>query len=174
LQVVTTASPHNFEYLKSLGADAVFDYNSPTVVADIKKFTNNKLKYAMDCIAEGKSPQITVDAMSEEGGLYTSLLSLTTEQIAKFNPAVEARSVLAYTIVGERFTLGTKEFPAKPEDEAFAKKFWKITKDLLAEGKVKAHKLSVNEYGSGLDGVLKGMEAMKEGKVSGEKLVFTL
>jgi len=34
-EVITTASPRNFDYVKSLGAMQVFDYNSPTVVADI-------------------------------------------------------------------------------------------------------------------------------------------
>ncbi len=33
--VITTASPHNHDYVTALGADRVFDYNSPTVVADI-------------------------------------------------------------------------------------------------------------------------------------------
>lgn len=34
-EVVTTASPKNFEYVKKLGASQVFDYNSKTVVADV-------------------------------------------------------------------------------------------------------------------------------------------
>ena len=34
-EVITTASPRNFEYVKSLGAAQVFDYNSPSVVPDI-------------------------------------------------------------------------------------------------------------------------------------------
>ncbi len=34
-EVITTASPRNFEYVKSLGASEVFDYNSPGVVPDI-------------------------------------------------------------------------------------------------------------------------------------------
>jgi len=33
--VITTASPHNFDFVISLGAFQVFDYNSPTVVDDI-------------------------------------------------------------------------------------------------------------------------------------------
>ena len=33
--VVTTASPRNFEHVRSLGASQVFDYRSPTVVADL-------------------------------------------------------------------------------------------------------------------------------------------
>jgi NADPH:quinone reductase-like Zn-dependent oxidoreductase len=34
-EVITTASPGNFAYVKSLGATQVFDYRSPTVVADL-------------------------------------------------------------------------------------------------------------------------------------------
>lgn len=174
LQVIATASPHNFDYLKSLGADKVFDYNSPTCAADIRKYTNGKLKHALDCISEGKSPQITVEAMSGEGGLYTNLLNLGQDKIAEFNNAVEARSTLAYTILGEAFAFGPAQFPAKPEDEKFAKMFWAMARDLLEQGKIKVHKPSVNKYGQGLDGVLLGMDAMKNGKVSGEKLVYTL
>jgi NADPH:quinone reductase-like Zn-dependent oxidoreductase len=33
--VVTTASPHNFDYVKRLGASQAHDYNSKTVIADI-------------------------------------------------------------------------------------------------------------------------------------------
>jgi NADPH:quinone reductase-like Zn-dependent oxidoreductase len=35
-EVFATASPKNFAYLKSLGASRVFDYNSPTVISDLK------------------------------------------------------------------------------------------------------------------------------------------
>jgi NADPH:quinone reductase-like Zn-dependent oxidoreductase len=34
-EVITTASPRNFDYVRSLGADQVFDYNSPSAVSDI-------------------------------------------------------------------------------------------------------------------------------------------
>ncbi|KAK3320580.1 zinc-binding dehydrogenase [Cercophora scortea] len=34
-EVISTSSPRNFAYLKTLGATHVFDYNSPTVVDDI-------------------------------------------------------------------------------------------------------------------------------------------
>jgi NADPH:quinone reductase-like Zn-dependent oxidoreductase len=34
-EVITTASPRNFDYVTSLGASLVFDYNSPTVITDI-------------------------------------------------------------------------------------------------------------------------------------------
>ncbi|KAL9619116.1 MAG: hypothetical protein Q9160_006205 [Pyrenula sp. 1 TL-2023] len=41
-EVITTASPKNFEYLKRLGASHVFDYNSQTVVEDIIRACRDK------------------------------------------------------------------------------------------------------------------------------------
>ena len=48
------------------------------------------------------------------------------------------------------------------------------SRGLLEQGKVKVHRPSINTYGKGFEGVLKGMDAMRHGKVSGEKLVFTV
>jgi hypothetical protein len=71
--------------------------------------------------------------------------------------------------------LFTKEIiQASPEDFEFAKKFADVTTSLLAEGKTRPHKPSINEGGESLEGVLGGMQIMKEGKVSAKKLVYTL
>jgi hypothetical protein len=43
---------------------------------------------------------------------------------------------------------------------------------LLAAGKVKPHPMSLRE--GGLEGALVGMQAMKEGRYSGEKLVYRI
>ncbi|KAF7879130.1 hypothetical protein EAF04_000329 [Stromatinia cepivora] len=174
LQVITTSSARNFAYLESLGADKVFDYNSPTCSQDIKEYTNDSIKHAFDCISEGTSTEITVAAMSSSGGVYSTLLPVPTENVHKINPKVENKATLAYTAGGERFTFGGTEIPAKPEDYEFAKSFWELSRGLLAEGKIKVHKISVNKYGEGFEGILNGMQALKEGKVSGEKLVYTL
>jgi NADPH:quinone reductase-like Zn-dependent oxidoreductase len=41
LKVVTTASPKNFDLLKSLGADAVFDYNDKDTPKKIKEWDSS-------------------------------------------------------------------------------------------------------------------------------------
>ena len=62
------------------------------------------------------------------------------------------------------------EFPAKEEDFEFGKKWWGIAEKFLADGKVKVHPVSVR--GGGLTGVIEGLQEMREGKVSAEKLVY--
>ena len=52
----------------------------------------------------------------------------------------------------------------------FAKMFWGLSEKLLKDGKVKVHPLSVRP--GGLKGVLDGLQEMREGKVSGTKLVY--
>ena len=69
LDPITTSSPHNFDYLKSLGATEVFDYKSPTVGADIRKYTKNKLYYAFDCFSEKGSPAICAAALSSDSSV---------------------------------------------------------------------------------------------------------
>jgi NADPH:quinone reductase-like Zn-dependent oxidoreductase len=51
-EVITTASPTNFEYVKKLGASQVFDYNKPTVIGDlVNAFKGKTVAGALDCIA---------------------------------------------------------------------------------------------------------------------------
>jgi NADPH:quinone reductase-like Zn-dependent oxidoreductase len=154
--------------------DAVFDYNSPTCVADIKAFAKDNIAHVLDCIAKEQSIKISAAAIRPSGGVLSTLLQTNAEQVAAINANVKLNMTLAYTILGEAFTIRGHDVPASPEDYEFAKKFWDLSAGLLASGKVKVHRPAVNKYGSGLEGVLKGLDAMREGNVSGEKLVFTL
>ncbi len=49
-----------------------------------------------------------------------------------------------------------------------------MSRELLEHGKLKVHRISLDKYGKGFEGVLKGMDAMRKGEVSGEKLVVTV
>jgi len=174
LTVVTTCSPHNNDYVKSLGADAIFDYGSSTCSKDIKEYTKDSLKHVFDCISQGDSTKICVESMSSSGGVYSTLLPIPKDKVTSINDKVTVKSTLGYTVVGESFKFGPQEMPAKPEDYEFGKMWWELSRTLLADGKIKVHKPSVNEGGKGLEGAMKGMQAMREGKVSGKKLVYTM
>ena len=163
--VYATCSPRNFNLVKELGADHVFDYNDANSPAEIRKVTNNNLKLVFDTVATESSAKFCGDALSEDGGDYSSLLAVKVPR-----KDVKSRYTLAYTVIGEAFDFGATPIPAKPEDKAFAEKFLPVAERLLAEGKVRPHPQTVGA--GGLRGVLDGMQQMREGKVSGEKLVY--
>lgn len=169
LEVITTCSPKHFDYLKTLGASHTFDYNDPDVAAKIKKVSGNKLKYAFDCIAQGDSTKLCAESMSDEGGVYSSLLPVNTEGLRQ---DVEYKRTLAYTAFGRAIKAKSWEMPARPEDHRFAARFWKISETLFDSGVIKTWKTRV--IPGGLAGVQKGLVELQEGKVSGEKLALIL
>ena len=167
-EVIATASPHNFDLLRKLGADQVFDYKEPDVGAKIRKTTNDKLKLVYDCIAEGSSPGICAAAISSSGGHVSTLLPVKDFP----RDDVKTNFNLAYTALGEDFTLPPKyQFPASQKDYEFGSKFWKMTEGLVNSGKIRPHPVEVRK---GLEGVPQGLQDLKDGKVSGVKLVFTV
>jgi NADPH:quinone reductase-like Zn-dependent oxidoreductase len=172
--VITTCSPHNFDYVKGLGADVVLDYNSPTVVKDIKTAAKDDLKHALDCISLEESAKICVEAMSASGGYLAVIQPIPDELVKGINKNVTQRMTVAYTIIGEAFRNGPYQIPAAPQDLEFGKPFWELARSLLEQGKLKPHTPNVNPTGAGLEGVYEGIQAMRAGKVSGKKWVYTV
>jgi NADPH:quinone reductase-like Zn-dependent oxidoreductase len=65
--VITTASPKNFEYVKALGATSVFDYNSKSAVADIIHVL--RTKEPVGAIAIGNnSTEACMDILAQANG----------------------------------------------------------------------------------------------------------
>lgn len=176
LTVIATASPHNFEYLKSLGASAVFDYHSPTAAAaDIKALTHNKLKLAWDCVGSGA--ELVAGALSDvEESKFFAIMKVDEDAVHRINPKVDGpHFTLGYDVVGEEYMwIDNKIAPALPEEHDYIAKFVEIVPKLLEDGTVKPIRTFVNRGGSGFEGVLEGLQELKAGKVSGGKLVYTL
>jgi NADPH:quinone reductase-like Zn-dependent oxidoreductase len=163
-EVYATASPHNFDMVKKLGADHVFDYKESECGEKIRKATNDKLKLVFDCIAEHGSEKICAAAIGSEGGHYSGLLPGPLENFPRKD--VKHGWTFAYTSLGEAFS---KTVPANQEDYEFGVKFWKAAEELINSGKVKTHPTLVRD---GLEGVPQGLNDLKDGKVSGQKLVY--
>ena len=74
-KVVTVASQHNWELVKSLGASAAFDYKDPDVVSHIQKWAREEggapLKKGIDTISEKGSTEKAVAILGEGGRLIT-------------------------------------------------------------------------------------------------------
>ena len=166
-KVIATCSPHNNDFVKSLGADAVFDYKDPKCGQSINEYTNDSLKLVWDTISLEGSAKICSEAFSSDptGAKYGTILPVKLPR-----DGIETTFTFMYTIFGDGFTKAGKDTPAVPEDFEFAKKFFAITEQLLAEGKLKTHPAKVGP--KGLEGALDGMVDMKNENVSGNKLVY--
>lgn len=176
LTAIATASPANFEYLKSLGADAVFDYRSPTCGADIRAFTQNKLKFAWDCFGGGEA--ICAAALSDSERSTFGAINIdntNAEVLKKKNPLADSPYItVAYDAFGEGWTWKGTTAPPKVDEMEFAAKFVEISQGLLETGTIKPVRATVNRGGVGLNGVIKGLDELRAGRVSSTKLVYTL
>jgi NADPH:quinone reductase-like Zn-dependent oxidoreductase len=94
--VITTASEKNHAYLKSIGADAVFNYKDPKVGQNIRAYTEGKLKIALDCISEKDSSQKISDSLSPEGGKVS-----VNSPYETIRPEVEVEMSIVYTLLGK-------------------------------------------------------------------------
>lgn len=175
MRVLSVNSPHNDELVLSRGAEKTFDYSdAKKCIADIKNYTNDRVRWVFDCISEGSSVEICGGCVSDAtGGKITTLLPVKREDIARKEQDVDLAHTLAYTVTGEEFTFAGQKVPASNDDYEFGKLFWKLTEKLLQEGKVKPHPIEVGN--GGLEGVRDALEKMRDGKgPSGKKSVFNI
>ncbi|EHK26390.1 uncharacterized protein TRIVIDRAFT_55711 [Trichoderma virens Gv29-8] len=174
--IVTTCSPQNFAYVNSLGVDVVFDYtDAERCIADIREFTQGQLRLAWECVANPATASICARALStNEKSDYSSLLPINPKDIMAINSNINVRTSVAWMCLGER----TEEFgavsEANHEEYEFGTAFFDLSRELLADGKLKPARQSVNATGGGLAGALKGIEECRYGNVRGAKLVYTL
>jgi NADPH:quinone reductase-like Zn-dependent oxidoreductase len=153
--VFATSSPHNFEYVKSLGASQVFDYRDPEVTEKIRNATNGKLKIVFDSISEDGTALTSSKALSSEGG-----------KLLVVNPAEEKFPENVQVIR----TFAADTFSEKARD--IGKRTWAQVEEWLRSGTIKPNPVKIVE--NGLLGVEHGLDLQKNGKVSGQKLVYRI
>ena len=72
-EVITTASPRNFEYVKSLGAVQAFDYNSPDVEADISAALRDRTLAGAVAVGPTSAPACVRIAGASAGRRFVSV-----------------------------------------------------------------------------------------------------
>ncbi|KAI0306884.1 dehydrogenase [Multifurca ochricompacta] len=166
LRVITTAAPHNFELLKSLGVEEVYNHYENDIGKRIREATGGKLRHAVDTYSEGSSPQIVSDALSEEGGLVAQVLPYDSPR-----SEVTVRVILVYDLLGQDFEW---PWPFKVTEEAKKNSviYGKLLSDILGQGKIKPMPIVI--LPNGLASVPEGIEFGLAGKISGQKFVYRI
>ena len=167
-RVITTCSPNNFDLVKSYGAEAAFSYKDADAVEQVKKYTNNGLKLAWDTISLKATAEFCGKVLAQ-GGHYGAILTIEMQD----RPDIKTTSSLGYTCVGEPFTMRGKEFTAEQvaPDYEYIQKFTSVGEKLMAGKKLKAHPTKVDK---GFDNILEGADLLRNDKVSGQKLVYSV
>lgn len=170
LKVITTASIKHEQFLKELGADAVFDYRDADVVKKIRAYANGSIAYAYDTFSEVSSMQAIYDATADSPHVaIDNLLSIQPEQLT----LTDGRSVsFSYTLVYQAFKIdfqsGNLFSPYTPELGESFDTLWVKVQEYLPE--IKHHNLQVLE--PGLETTNEALELLRDNKVSGAKLVW--
>ncbi|KAF9734150.1 hypothetical protein PMIN03_010034 [Paraphaeosphaeria minitans] len=163
--VVTTASPHSFELVKRYGAKAVFNYREPNVGQKIAE-QYPEIRLAVDCFSEGNSTTTCDEIIGKKGGRVITLLPTAKSRVR----GVEHELIMAYTVFGHAFQwlppIGPR-FPAKPSDREALAGFYAVLPQLTD---ILMPLPTVIEAG-GFDAIFPALEKLREGKVSGCKLV---
>ncbi|KAI0636514.1 GroES-like protein [Trametes polyzona] len=168
-KVVTTASPRNFDLVKSLGADAVFDYRDPDVVMKIKDVTGDSIRSVLDAISSKDSQRLSAEVLAPGGGkvvlVQTPVPDATDRKDARIIPTI------IYTALGRAFDFGPgKHMPVSDEDRDHMVEFLKKVPQLVKDGAIKPP--AIKYWDGGLAAIPDGLQYMREGKVSAEKIVY--
>ncbi|SNX84284.1 related to toxD gene [Melanopsichium pennsylvanicum] len=176
-RVITTASPHNHQLLKSIGADDIYDYKDVTTPAKIAA-KDPHLTKALDCISENGTQQLCVKSLGIKGGDVVVLLKPDPEAIALRKSEVNIIHTLAYTALGRPFNYGKAVYDQErvSADSTLMKQWLNGDKGhfytLFKQGLVKGNR--IKEMHGGLEAIADGLKYLQEGKVSAEKLAYKI
>lgn len=154
-EVITTASAKNHDYVKSLGADHVFDYKSPQVTKDIASLlTGKKLAGAFDASGSEDGMDSASQSIVHADGIRKLIC---VRSVSSEVPGVEAKTILSTSII------------STPVAKAV---FGDYIPAALEQGKFKAVP-EAEVVGKGLEAVQLGINTLAKG-VSAKKIVVAL
>ncbi|KAG8818006.1 hypothetical protein FRC17_011004 [Serendipita sp. 399] len=163
-KVVTVASSRNWDLVKSLGASAVLDYKDPEVVQKIRNWADTegggKLTKGLDTISENGSIETCIEIL--KGGQHATLFTLLPAPKNLDKKDVRVEGMIIYAAL-------------KPKNEADFKWLadWNTRlPSLIEEGKL--FKIVPLKRFQGFSQLLDAIDYVRQGKVSGEKVVLTV
>lgn len=177
LKPIVTCSPHNFELVRSYGADLVFDYARPSGIEGgerVRKETGGRLRHVLDCAVDEDSVACCYAALGRIGGRYISLESCQEElRLKTGRRTVSYRFVMGLESFGKEVQLeGDYWRPGSDKMFESVAQFFLMVQRLLDDGTLKPHPVELID--GGFDGIIQGLQRLQQGKISGKKLAVLI
>ncbi|KAF5099327.1 hypothetical protein D0Z03_001050 [Geotrichum reessii] len=174
-KVITTSSPHNYEFLKStLGADEVFDYHDASTVDKIKNLiSGGKLVHVYDPVSTEDSWKASYKLIPEDAGNITIVATLPTDKydVGPIKTNVNVEHEFVFVPSHNRIDLETEQPTSDGQRQyVVATQFVKNINSRIAQGKFLANPYKIYEQ----QGVEKSKEAIysfRDANVSAYKYV---
>ncbi|GAP85178.2 putative zinc-binding dehydrogenase family [Rosellinia necatrix] len=169
---LAVCSAESAQLALSYGAERAFDYTSTSCADEIRTYTEKRLAHVLDIIADSDSVKLCYQAMGRLGGRYVGLELPPEDQPRR--QLVHTTWVMGQTIFGNPLQLsGGYERPATPAHRKLGRRWFLDVQDLWHRGGITSH--PVKDGGpEGLDGVVKGINLLRQRKVARQKLVYRL
>ncbi|KAI1797058.1 GroES-like protein [Ganoderma leucocontextum] len=156
--IIATASPHNTELLKSLGATHVLDRSlaPAALAAEVAKLTaGTSVDVVYDAISHADTQTLGYELLAPGGALVTTLATDIPEDKLKAG--------------GDKKVVNVFGSVHHPDNRDFGVELYSRLTELLRTGAIVPNTVEV--VPGGLAGIAEGLEKLKENKVSGKKLI---
>lgn len=167
--IITVCSPKHYDYVKSLGADHVFDYKSDDVIDQVKKVAP-RLQYIFDTIGDNKSSATASHTLGEAGGTLCTVRpgKANTEGVSS---QAKITDVLVWTAFLKDHQYKDFKWPVNEDDHKLSAELFEKLPQWLENGTIKPSKYKVLK---GLNKMHEGFQEYRDGKISGYKIVYEL
>ncbi len=183
-EVFTTSSPHNFDYLRSLGASEVFDYHGQTVVNDIIASLKGKTIAGALAIATGSTGPCLDVVYASQGDKFVAIAGAPVA-LSELGSGGTLQILLrmAPKMLGSNISSGLKSFTrgirtkfifgsSLVDNEVGPAIYVDFLPRALAEGRYIAAPPAL-VVGKGLEAIQTGFEVQQKG-MSAQKVVVSL
>lgn len=169
---IITVAGGGIDFVKSLNAaDHIIDYRTGDVAQKIIAAAGSaNIKLALDSVSDPRSYEPISRVLAASGGGNINMVDSICDKNWKFPDSVKLSNTMVGSSHGD--TWGRVSDEQARVDSEFAYWFYRYLSHLLAEGKIKPHPVEV--LPDGLAGIVAGVQALFDRKVSAKKLVARL
>ncbi|KAI0342613.1 GroES-like protein [Trametopsis cervina] len=153
--IITTASKHNEEYLKAMGATHIID-RKVSLPEGLKAITSEPLKIVFDAIGDKATQEMGHDVLAPGG----TLIIVIGCQIDESKRTKDKSVVVVFGSAHD------------PQQRALGVSMYSKMTELLEKGEIKPNNVEI--VTGGLEGIPAALQKLQDGKVSACKLVAPL